>query len=93
MFKLCGLLIAVLFSSALWASEEDHSIEQKLAALKFERMQAEVMITRMVHSGRMNEIEASNAKRAIASVKESDVELIREEALETIKSANTLATK
>lgn len=93
MFKFSALLISVLFSSALWASEEDLSIEQKLAALKFERMQAEVMIKRMVHSGRMNESEASQAKRAVASVKENDVELIREEALETLKSANTFATK
>lgn len=93
MLKLSGLLITVLFSSVLMANEEDHSIEQKLAALKFERMQAEVMIKRMVHSGRMNEAEAGEAKRAIASVKEEDIEVIRAEALETLKSAKSLATK
>lgn len=93
MLKLSGLLIAVLFSSVLSASEEGYSIEQKLAALKFERMQAEVMIKTMVHSGRMNEVEAKQVKRAIASVKEEDKEIIRAEALETISSAKTLATK
>jgi hypothetical protein len=93
MLKLSGLLITVLFSSVLMASEEDHSIEQKLAALKFERMQAEVMIKRMVHSGRMNEGEATKAKRAIASVKEEDLAVIRTEALETLKSSQSLATK
>ncbi|MEA9358072.1 hypothetical protein SHI21_17700 [Bacteriovorax sp. PP10] len=93
MLKLSGLFIAVLFSSALFANEEDHSIEQKLAALKLERMQAEVMIKRMVHSGRMNEVEAVKAKRAIASVKEEDLAVIRTEALETLKSSQSLATK
>lgn len=93
MLKLGGLLITVLFSSAILASEEDHSIEQKLAVLKFERMQAEVMAKRMVHSGRMKEEEASQVKRAIASVREEDIEVIRKEALETLTSAKSLATK
>lgn len=93
MLKLSGLLITVLFSSVLFASGEDVSIEQKLASLKFERIQAEVMIKRMVHSGRMSEAEAGHAKRVIASVKEEDIEVLRTEALETLRSSKSLATK
>lgn len=93
MLKLSGLLMTVLFSQALMASDADRSIEQKMAALKLERMQAEMMIKTMVSSGRMNENEATHAKRLIASVREEDIEVIRAEALETLKSAKSLATK
>jgi len=93
MLKFSGLIITVLFSSQLIASDENLSIEQKLAALKLERMQAEIMIKTMVRSGRMKEDEAQVASRAIASVKEEDIEVIREEALETLKSSQSLATK
>ena len=93
MLKFSGLIITVLFSSQLIASDENLSIEQKLAALKLERMQAEIMIKTMVRSGRMKEDEAQMASRAIASVKEEDIEVSREEALETLKSSQSLATK
>jgi hypothetical protein len=93
MLKLGGLAITVLFSSVLLASETDHSIEQKMAVLKFERIQAEVMTKRMVQSGRMKQEDAVKVNRAIASVKEEDIEVIREEALENLKSVNSLATK
>jgi len=93
MLKLSGLLIAVLFSQVLMANDEDRSIEQKMSALRLERMQAEMMIKTMVRSGRMSENEATHANRSIASVKEEDIEVIRAEALETLKSAKSLATK
>lgn len=91
-------LSAMLFSSAIKANDialesNEKTIEQKLAALNFEKRQAEVMVSRMLHSGRMNQEEASRAKREIASVKEEDVKTIRVEALETLKSTKSYANK
>lgn len=52
-----SLAIAMLSSSMLFANEEEKTIEQKLASLKLERMQVEVMIKTMARSGRLNEKE------------------------------------
>jgi hypothetical protein len=75
------------------AGENTETLDQKLTTIKFEKLQAEIMIKKMKARGRLDEEEASMAKRAIASVKEEDIEQIRVEALETLKSANTFATK
>ena len=93
MFKYSAFILAVFSSSVLMASEEDKTLEQKLAALKLERVQAEIIIKTMVRSGRLNDKEAGHAARAIASAKEEDVEVIRTELMETLNSANSLATK
>lgn len=95
MFKLRCLLLAtaILSASALFANEEEMTIEQKLASLKLERMQAEVMIKTMARSGRLNEKEVVHATRSIASVKEEDVEIIRAEAMESLNTSKSLATK
>ena len=74
-------------------SESDLSIEQKLHALKLEKMQAEAMIVRMLKSGRMNNNEADHARREIASVKEDDKEIIRQEAREKLNTFKSVATK
>ncbi len=87
------LATAMLSSSMLFATEDEKTIEQKLASLRLERMQAIVMIKTMERSGRLNEKEVVHATRSIASAKEEDVQLIRAEAVETLKSANSLATK
>lgn len=95
MLKIRCLLFAtaMLSSSVLLANDEERTIEQKLASLKLERMQAMVMIKTMARSGRLNEKEVVQATRSIASAKEEDVEAIRAEAVETLKSVNTFATK
>lgn len=77
----------------LFAFESDKSIEQKLASLKLERIQAEFMIKSMKRSGRLSHKEVAYATRSIASIKEEDVKAIRNEAIETLNSANSLATK
>lgn len=74
-------------------SESDLSVEQKLHALKLEKMQAEAMIVRMLKSGRMNNNEADHARREIASVKEDDKEIIRQEAREKLNTFKSVATK
>lgn len=87
------LACSILVSSTVMGSESDLSIEQKLHALKLEKMQAEAMIVRMLKSGRMNNNEADHARREIASVKEDDKEIIRQEAREKLNTFKSVATK
>jgi uncharacterized protein YfcZ (UPF0381/DUF406 family) len=94
MFKFFIFSLSVfIFASHAMAFDNDQSIEQKLAALKMEKKQAEVMLKKMVKSGRMTEEEAGHIKREIASVKEEDTKAIRVEALEKLKFTNSFATK
>ena len=85
------LLLSV--SGSVLAIDEIESLDQKLATVKFEEVQAQIMINKLKHRGRLDEEEAKIAKRAIASVKETAVEQIRKEALDTLKSSKSLATK
>ena len=87
------LACSILVSSTVMGSESDLSVEQKLHALKLEKMQAEAMIVRMLKSGRMNNNEADHARREIASVKEDDKEIIRQEAREKLNTFKSVATK
>lgn len=87
------LATAMLSSSMLLANEGEKTIEQKLASLKLERMQAEVMIKTMGKSGRLNKEEVVHATRSIASIKEEDIKNIRAEAMEALSPSNSLATK
>lgn len=95
MMKIHTILLAcsVAFSTSVMSAESDHSIEQKLNALKLEKMQAEAMIVRMVKSGRMNNHEADHARREVASVKEDDKEIIRQEAREKLNTFKSIAVK
>ena len=95
MIKINSIVFAcsLLFSVSSAAFEKDASIEQKLNSLKLETMEAEAMIKRMVESGRMNNQEASRARREIASAKEDDKIIIKNEASEKFISFKTFATK
>lgn len=86
------ILVSLALSSQVHASE-GKSIDQVINALKFEKLQAEVMINKMARSGRMNSEEASRAKREIASVQEESLQEMKSEALDELKSSNSLATK
>jgi hypothetical protein len=85
-------LMTALLSSSVYAQEE-MTLEQKLAMVKLEQRQAEVMIKKMHSRGRLDAEEAIHAKREIASVKEDDVKQIRVEATSMLKSSKSLATK
>ncbi len=87
------IFVTAIMSSSILFAKEERTIEQKLTSLKLERLQAEVMIKKMGRSGRLNEKEVAYASRSIASIKEEDVKNIRAEVLESIDSANSLATK
>ena len=83
----------MLSTSMLYANEEEKTIEQKLAALKLERLQAESIIKKMKLIGRFNEKEVTYATRSIASIKEAGLKKIRTESLENLGSTNSMANK
>lgn len=87
-----SILVSLSLSSQVFAGE-GKSIDQMINALKFEKLQAEVMINKMTKSGRMNGAEAVRAKREIASVQEESLNEMKTEALDELKSSNSLATK
>lgn len=87
------LLLSFVLVSSTQAFADTKSIEQMLSSMKFEKRQAEMMINRLVKSGRLNHDEALRAKREIASVQEESLSEMKSEALENINSAKSLATK
>lgn len=90
-FLISAVVLAI--SVGVRAGEFEETLDHKLATVKFEKLQAELMVKKMKARGRLDEEEATIAKRAIASVKEEDVQQIRVEALDNLKSANSVATK
>ena len=95
MFKVIFLICvtAMISSTILFANEEEKTIEQKLASLKLERIQAEGIIKKMKLIGRFNEKEVAYATRSIASIKEEDLKNIRTESLENLSRSNSMANK
>ena len=95
MFKIFFLLIitAIMSSAIVFANDEEETIEQKLASLKLERIQAEIMIKKMRKIGRLSEKEMNQATRSIASIKEDSINDIRASSLKKIINVNSLATK
>lgn len=87
------IITSLLLSGSVLAFDEHKSLDQKLATVKFEELQAQIMIKKLKSRGRLDEEEANMAKRAIASVKEEAVEQIRVESLDDLKSSKSLATK
>lgn len=102
--KLLVILSSIIFATGTLAFAEDkvgqnetleevHNLEQMLNALKFEKMQIESMVNAMVSSGRLSKEEAMTVKREIASIKEEDLENLRIQVIDKIKSKESLATK
>ena len=95
MKRLHCLANAFLFilSSAVYAYDKEPSLEQKLHAIKLEKMQAEFMILRMQKSGRLNHEEAELARREVASVKEEDKIEMRKEVFDNTNFSKSFANK
>lgn len=91
--QLIIIITSLLLSGSVFAFDKGHSLDQKLATVKFEELQAQMMIKKLKSRGRLDEEEANMAKRAIASVKDEAVEQIRVEALDDLKSSKSVATK
>jgi hypothetical protein len=98
MKKLSTLLmvIAVCSVTTIYASDEspeDKSIDQTLASLKMEKIQADLLIEAMARRGKLNSDQVSHAKREVASIKEEDVQDLKARAIELLSSKNSYATK
>lgn len=87
------IVTLLLLSGSVFAFDEEQSLDRKLATVKFEELQAQIMIKKLKSRGRLDEEEANMAKRAIASVKDEAIEQIRVEALDDLKSSKSVATK
>jgi hypothetical protein len=103
MKKLSTLLmvIAVYSVTTIYASDEsqeeknqeDKSIDQMLASLKMEKIQADLLIEAMARRGKLDSDQVSHAKREVASIKEEDVQDLKAQAIERLSSKNSYATK
>lgn len=103
MKKLSTLLmvIAVCSVTTIYASDasqedknqEDKSIDQMLASLKMEKIQADLLIEAMARRGKLSSDQVSHAKREVASIKEDDEQDLKALAIERLSSKNSYATK
>ena len=76
------LFIPILITYAFSAHGEEatfHNPEEMIQALKLEKKQVETMVDKLVKSGRMSPEDGDKVRREIASVKESDIEQIKNE--------------
>ncbi len=72
------------------AETEYKTMDQMLGSVKLEKKQIESMVDNLVSSGRIKPEEAQDAKRALASMNESDLEELKNAAVSEIKSKKLL---
>lgn len=89
----CFAITSLLTLSSAVCANDKENLEQKLNALKLEKMQVEFMVSRMLKSGRMNHEEAELIKREVASVKEEDKKEMRKEVYDNTNFSKSFATK
>ena len=84
------LVMACIFTSQAFASEnpetEYKNMDQMMASIHLEKKQVESMLDKMVDSGRITAEDSVNAKREIASMKDSDLENLKTQAIAAIKN-------
>lgn len=89
LFIISTLLILVSQTQKLQAEEakadEYKTMEQMMGAIRLEKKQVESMLDKMVTSGRISKDEAVLAKRELASMKESDLDNLKNSAISQIK--------
>jgi hypothetical protein len=69
------------------AQEKEYkTMEQMKGEIRLEKKQVELMIDKMVTSGRFSTDEGAKAKRELASMKESDLESLKTAAISQVKS-------
>lgn len=81
------ICLALVVDNVLYASDDlvVHNSEEMLTAITLEKKQVEKMVETMVKSGRLSPEEGEKARREIASIKESDIELIKNAAIKEFK--------
>ena len=87
-------ILACVISSSVMASEnpetEYKNMDQMLSSIHLEKKQVESILDKMVDSGRISAEDSLNAKREIASMKDSDLENLKTQALAAIKNNRSL---
>lgn len=82
----------VTYSGLSVASDEMEykNMEQMMGSIRLEKRQIESMLDRMMESGRISSDEGAQAKRALASMKENDLENLKSKAIAEVKTHNLL---
>lgn len=80
------------YSAVTVASDEMEykNMEQMMGSIRLEKRQIESMLDRMMESGRISSDEGAQAKRALASMKENDLENLKSKAIAEVKTQNLL---
>lgn len=85
------MTLAINPTNALLADEVEYkNMEQMMGSIRLEKKQVESMVDKMVSSGRISPEEAKEAKRALASMKENDLENLKTQAIAQVKSSKML---
>jgi len=88
------IVMAYIFSSLAMASEnpetEYKNMDQMMASIHLEKKQVESMLDKMVDSGRITDEDRIKAKREIASMKDSDLENLKTQAIAAIKNNRSI---
>lgn len=69
---------------------EYKNMEQMMGSIRLEKKQIEGMLDKMIVSGRISSEEGVEAKRALASMKENDLEDLKSMAMAEVKSKKLL---
>ncbi len=83
-------LIQSGFAYSKDADIEYKNMLQMMESIKLEKKEVESMVNKLAESGRITYEEASNAKREIASLKDSDLENIKQQAIVDVKNQRSL---
>lgn len=79
------------FSPRILADDIEYkNMEQMMGSIRLEKKQVESMLEKMVISGRISVEEGAKAKRALASMKENDLENLKTQAIAEVKSKKLL---
>lgn len=89
------LLVSTFISFNLYAADpepeaEYKNMEEMMGSIRLEKKQVESMLDQMMVSGRISAEEGQRAKRAIASMRESDLEKLKIQAIAEVKSKKLL---
>lgn len=87
-----GLFVISGAIQTLMASDEAEykNMEQMMGSIRLEKKQVESMLDKMVVSGRISPEEGREAKRALASMKENDLENLKTQAIVQVKQKKLL---
>lgn len=85
-----AICLASLSSWALADEGEYQNMEEMMGSVRLEKKQVEGMLDMMMVSGRITAEEGQRAKRAIASMKETDLENLKTEAIAQVKTKKLL---